>query len=394
MSQIVTPTRCVEREVLDRYAQGAQRAEQALCCPIDGYDPKYLKILPQEIIEKDYGCGDPSRYVSEGDAVLDLGSGAGKICYILAQKVGSRGRVVGLDFNDAMLRLARKYQDDMAQKLGYRNVEFHKAKIQDLALDLDRVQQRLRDEPITSIEDLGHFEAVCDQLRRDDPLIGDQTMDAVVSNCVLNLVQPRDKVQLFAEMYRVLKDGGRAVISDIVCDEDPTQAIMSDPKLWSGCISGAFREDRFLEMFQEAGFYGVEVLAYGHEPWRVIDGVEFRAVTVRAFKGKGGPCLEGHHAVIYKGPWKQVHDDDRHVFHRGQRMAVCEKTYRLMTDPSGPYAAQMVAVDPRQPVLSDEMKPFTCQGAAIRHPQETKGDGYHTTEFSDEPSCGDGGACC
>src|SRR3989338_1686546 len=88
----------IERVVRERYAKGAQVREEALCCPTN-YDPKYLKAIPEEILEKDYGCGDPSRYLREGDTVLDLGSGAGKICYIASEIVGSKGKVIGEDFN-------------------------------------------------------------------------------------------------------------------------------------------------------------------------------------------------------------------------------------------------------------------------------------------------------
>ncbi|MBT8122678.1 MAG: methyltransferase domain-containing protein, partial [Gammaproteobacteria bacterium] len=96
----------IESAVLDRYTAGAQAREDSLCCPVD-YDNNLLAILPQEIIDRDYGCGDPSRYVQEGDIVLDLGSGGGKICYMAAQLVGPRGRVIGIDMNDEMLALAR-----------------------------------------------------------------------------------------------------------------------------------------------------------------------------------------------------------------------------------------------------------------------------------------------
>ena len=98
----------IEQAVRERYARGAKAKEEALCCPTS-YDPKYLKVIPKEILEKDYGCGDPSRYLKEGDVVLDLGSGVGKICYIASQVVGHKGRVIGVDFNPAMLSLARKH---------------------------------------------------------------------------------------------------------------------------------------------------------------------------------------------------------------------------------------------------------------------------------------------
>jgi len=275
----------IESVVLDRYQAGAETIQPSLCCPTS-YEGQYLEILPEEIIAKDYGCGDPSRYVQPGDTVLDLGSGAGKVCYIASQKVGANGRVIGVDFNDVMLNLARKYQPEIAAKIGYDNVSFIKAKIQDLALDLDRVQAQLAANPIADLKGLTAYEAECDRLRRESPMIGDETIDLVVSNCVLNLVKPEDKRQLFAELFRVLKSGGRAVISDIVSDQDPTPAILNDPELWSGCISGAFREDEFLQMFETAGFHGVEILSRQAEPWQVIDGIEFRSLTVRAYKGK------------------------------------------------------------------------------------------------------------
>lgn len=179
---------------------------------------------------------------------------------------------------------------------------------------MDKVQTWLNQNPIADIDGITAYEAECDRLRREEPAISDNTIDLVVSNCVLNLVKPQDKRQLFNELFRVLKRGGRVVISDIVCDEDPTPTILNDPELWSGCISGAFREDEFLQMFEAAGFYGIEILSRQADPWQVIDGIEFRSLTVRAYKGKQGECLERNQAVVYKGPWKQVVDDDGHLY--------------------------------------------------------------------------------
>ena len=220
----------VEDAVLKRYQAGRKQVQPALCCPTE-YDPALLKLIPAEILEKDYGCGDPSEYVGVGEHVLDLGSGGGKICYILAQKVGRTGSVIGVDFNDTMLSLARKYQREMAQKLGYANVKFVKGKIQDLGLDLELAEEWLNDNPIESLDELAAFESHCHKLRKQQPLVADESIDVIVSNCVLNLVRPEEKAKLFAEMFRVLKRGGRAVISDIVCDEDPTPAIMNEPEL-------------------------------------------------------------------------------------------------------------------------------------------------------------------
>lgn len=384
----------VERSVIGRYARAAQTVEPSLCCPDRNYDATLLEKLPREIIEKDYGCGDPSPHVRPGETVLDLGSGSGKICYILSQKVGPQGRVIGVDMNDAMLRLARKHQEEVARQVGHDNVRFIKARIQDMALDLDQVNEWLGAHPIAGVEGLAAFEVECDRLRHESQAVASESVDLVVSNCVLNLVRPADKVRLFAEIHRVLKRGGRAVISDIVCDEDPTPAIVNDPELWSGCIAGAFREDRFLEHFEDAGFYGVEIVARQQEPWQTIDGIEFRSLTIRAFKGKDGPCLERNQAVIYKGPWKSVRDDDGHTLHRGKRMAVCDKTFQIFTVPQSPYAGDVVAVPPSVAVHVDEAKPFDCKGSAIRDPRQTKGSEYRETRLGSDSACCEGKGSC
>ncbi|BAU10403.1 putative methyltransferase [Leptolyngbya sp. NIES-3755] len=384
----------IEQAVRERYEAGAQQPQASLCCPTDGYDSRYLEILPQEIIEKDYGCGDPTRYVNLGETVVDLGSGAGKNCYILAQKVGAAGKIIGVDMNDEMLGLSRKYLLPMSEKLGYQNVEFVKGKIQDLALNIDLVQQWLEQHPIHSVEQIAAFETECDRLRQSQPLIASDSVDVVISNCVLNLVRPQDKNQLFQEIFRVLKRGGRAVISDIVCDEPPTEKILNDSELWSGCIAGAFLEDEFLEMFEQAGFYGVEILARQSEPWQVIDGVEFRSLTVRAFKGKQGECWERNQAVIYRGPWKAVQDDDGHTLYRGERMAVCDKTFQIYTNSNGAYHSDIISVSPRVEIPLEEAKPFRCVSDQIRDPQVTKGMDYRETIEQSSSDCCSPQSCC
>ncbi len=371
----------VETSVRSRYSKGAQAREAALCCPVD-YDDRYLKIIPQEVLDRDYGCGDPSRYVREGDTVLDLGSGGGKICFIAAQVVGAKGCVIGVDMNDEMLELARSTEPEIAERLGYANTSFHRGRIQDLALDLDRVEKWLTTHPVQNARDLSEYEDYAERLRRESPMIPDNSVDIIVSNCVLNLVREADKPQLIHEIFRVLKPGGRIAISDIVCDENPPQELKDDPELWSGCISGAFHELEILEELETAGFYGIAIDKWDSEPWQTVQGIEFRSVTITACKGVAAPCLEANQSVIYKGPWKQVEDDDGHILCRGERVAVCDKTFEIFN--SEPYSDQLIGIEPRTPIAKEERTAFDCSRTAPRSPRETKGTDYQTTtEASD-----------
>jgi arsenite methyltransferase len=375
-----------ERAVRARYAAAAQVREAALCCPVD-YDARLLEPIPQEVIERDYGCGDPSRHVRPGDVVLDLGSGGGKICFIASQVAGPEGRVIGVDVNPEMLALARGAAPQVAQRIGYANVDFRRARIQDLALDLDALDGWLRAHPVRSSDDVARLEAEQRRLRREAPLVPDASVDLVVSNCVLNLVREEDKRALVAEIFRVLRVGGRIALSDIVSDEPVPPHLADDPELWSGCISGAFQELGLLRALEDAGFHGLALADWKAEPFAVVEGIEFRSVTVTARKGKQGPCWEANQAVLYAGPWRRVEDDDGHVLERGVRTAVCEKTYRLLT--AEPYAGQTIAVPPRTPVAEEERKGFDCSRTAPRDPRETKGRAYAETRGP----CADSGCC-
>ena len=277
----------IEQAVRERYATGARQEEAALCCPVD-YDRRFLALIPEEILARDYGCGDPSQHLRPGETVLDLGSGAGKICYIAAQVVGAEGRVIGVDMTPEMLALAEKYRHSIGEQLGYHNVEFHRGRIQDLRTDLDATDAYLRRHPVASLEDFQTFEAAMDEQRAQRPLIADGCVDIVVSNCVLNLVQDADKRQLFGEIFRVLRQDGRTVISDIVADEPVPAHMKADPELWSGCVSGAMQEKAFIAAFEEAGFSGVAVLGRDEQPWQTVEGIAFRSMTVVAHKGEPG----------------------------------------------------------------------------------------------------------
>ena len=378
------PSLDVERAVTNRYAEGAKARESALCCPVS-YDPKLLEAIPREVIERDYGCGDPSRYVREGETVLDLGSGTGKICFIASQVVGRNGRVIGVDMTDEMLEVARRNAPVVAERIGYGNVEFRRGRIQDLRTDPERLDALLEEHPVRSADELHGLQQELERLREREPLVASESVDVVVSNCVLNLVPSTEKPTLFREIHRVLRRHGRAVISDIVSDEPVPEGMQQDAELWSGCISGALTESAFLRSFEDAGFYGIRVLERESEPWQTVEGIEFRSVVVEAFKGKEGPRLERRQAVVYRGPFREVVDDDGHRLRRGERSAVCAKTFEIFSRP--PYAEHFDCVEPLDAVPAGEAELFDCSRNTLRHPRETKGADYGATLEADDDCC-------
>ena len=353
----LTTDAAVEQSVVDRYGAGAQAVEAALCCPVD-YDPRLLTVIPQEVLDRDYGCGDPSTHLLEGETVLDLGSGGGKICFIASQVVGATGRVIGIDMTDEMLDLARGAAPQVAAAVGYDNVEFRKGKIQDMRLDVAASEAWLEANPVTDFAGITSYDAFVQQQKLQVPLVADDSVDAVVSNCVLNLVAHEQKPALFGEIFRVLRRGGRAVISDIVSDVEVPDHLRADADLWSGCISGAYEQEAFLRAFEEAGFYGVTLDKRDSAPWQVVEGIEFRSVTVVAYKGKQGPCMDHSQAVVLRGPFKAVLDDDDHVYERGVATAVCAKTFDILA--KAPYAGAFELLSPAEPVDPETAPVFAC----------------------------------
>ncbi len=318
-----------QTNVLERYSEGAKERQESLCCPVN-YDRNLLKLLPQEIIDKDYGCGDPSSYVAEGDTVLDLGSGGGKICYMAAQLVGEKGLVIGVDMNDDMLDLANRYRPEMAEKLGSDRVKFHKGYIQDLALDLLKVEQYLQENPVKDGRGLADLEAFKSQQKRENPLVKDESIDLVISNCVLNLVDHNLKPQLIQEIFRVLKPGGRIAISDIISDQIVPAHLHQDTELWSGCISGAFEEKEFIDAFVAAGFVGVGYDKWESTPWQVVEGIVFRSATITATKPSNN-CSKKLKELIFVGPYQAVIDEEGNEYWRGERTEVDAQKFDQLT---------------------------------------------------------------
>ena len=313
-----------------------------MCCPVS-YDGKYLELLPQEILDRDYGCGDPSQFVNEGETVLDLGSGGGKICYIASQIVGPEGAVIGVDMTPDMLDLARGHQQQMADKIGWNNTQFFRGQIENLKLDLDKLDGWLASNTVSDIDSMQTMQAEATRLENEETMIADNSVDVVVSNCVLNLVAPSLKHQLFDEIFRVLKPGGRAVISDIVSSARVPEEMQKDSELWSGCISGAFEEADFIQAFVDAGFVGVTSVVRQKEAWQIVEEIEFRSLTVIAYRPLSAPCCAAGGDVMYNGPFEEVSDESGMVFIRGERVAV--DAGQLATFNKEPYSKMFTCFD-------------------------------------------------
>ena len=308
-----THSACVlSEEVLDRsrltvrefYGEAAERPQAELCCPVQP-DPADLEHIPKEVVERFYGCGSPVTAASlvAGESMVDLGSGAGIDCFIAAKRVGSQGRVYGIDMTDQMLAVARECQPQVATALGYDAVEFRKGYLEEIP-------------------------------------VADGTADVVTSNCVINL--SADKPRVFREIWRVLKDYGRLVVADIVSDQEVPPKMRADGQLWGECISGALTEEAFLAGLEKAGFYGVTVLKKTF--WREVEGSKFYSVTVRGYKfEKTAECAFVGQYAVYLGPQKAVVDEEGHLFPRGEAVEVCTDTAAKLRH--APYTGSFSIVD-------------------------------------------------
>lgn len=287
------------RLVREFYGHAADEPQQELCCPIQ-YDAAEIDFIPREVLDRFYGCGSPVLLAAprEGQSVVDLGSGGGIDCFIAAKKVGPTGRVVGVDMTDQMLGVAERNKKAVSRNLGYDVVEFKKGFLESVPLE-------------------------------------DASVDIVTSNCVINLSP--DKRRVFAEIWRILKDHGKAVLSDIVSTRPVPPRIRVNPKLWGECLAGALTEDEFLSHLERAGLYGLEVIRRTF--WKEVEGYAFYSVTVRGFKfEKTAGCTYIGQQAIYRGPWAAVVDDEGHLFPRNVSVEICTDTAAKLSAP--PYLGQ------------------------------------------------------
>ena len=276
------------------------------CCPTEAM-PQYLRPLVmdihEEIRDRFYGCGSPIPGALNGCTVLDLGCGTGRDAYLLSRLVGEQGRVIGIDMTAEQLALARKHQAWHVERYGFAksNVEFHEGFIEDLAA-------------------LG---------------IADNSVDIVVSNCVLNLSP--EKARVFKEIFRVLKPGGELYFSDVFADRRIPIALRNDPVLLGECLSGAMYIEDFRRTLADIGCKDARIMSSNLltvedvELNAKIGMVGFTSKTVRAFKiDLEDKCEDFGQVAYYRGGINECPVffdlDDHHRFEINKPMLVCGNT--------------------------------------------------------------------
>lgn len=322
--------------VLKGYSQRLAReeawlgAEAAEVCRMDPFDPELLARVPEPVVARDFGCGNPSKYAREGEVVLDLGCGGGKACYILAQIVGAQGRVIGIDMNRDMLALAQAHVAVFADRVGYSNLRFCLAQAEDLATDINLVDRLVASRSLRSAEDLFSLQTEIRRLADTEPLIADNSVDLVVSNCVLNLVATDRKSRAIQEIWRVLRPGGRIALSDNVADCRIGNDAREDEELWAACYAGAYQEQDFLQALEDVGFVGLRIEQRLKLPENTLQDVKFHALTVTGYKPD--TAGEGHIVgqVYYPGPWREVVDDSGLRLRRGVPVSVTDEQMQVL----------------------------------------------------------------
>ncbi len=304
----------IHDQVSDYYGTTLKSSDDlrtSACCTDIEY-PRHIKdILSQlhdETMIKYYGCGLTIPTHLKGLKVLDLGSGSGRDCFILSKLVGESGHVIGVDMTDAQLEVAKKHQDYHAKLFGFSNVEFLKG----------------------NIEELGKLG------------IPEQSLDLIVSNCVINLAT--DKRAVLQGAYDLLKEGGEIYFSDVYADRRVPQELVDDPILYGECLSGALYWNDFLNISKEVGF--LDPRAVSSNPIAVEDeelkekvgNINFYSVTYRLMKlpKLESDCEDYGQAVRYKGSIEHQKDafllDDHHLFETGKIEPVCGNTYMMLHD--------------------------------------------------------------
>ncbi|MEE9258802.1 MAG: methyltransferase domain-containing protein [Nitrospinaceae bacterium] len=300
-------------DVRDYYSKAAVATQESLCCPVN-YDPGDLSHIPSEVMEISYGCGSPVNRsnIAPGESMVDLGSGGGIDCFIAAKIVGQEGKVTGVDMTQKMLGTARKHAEQVSRNLGYNNIEFKHGFLESIPMD-------------------------------------DESTDVVTSNCVINLSTQKEEV--FREIHRVLKPGGRFVIADIISDQPVPQEMRNNRELWGECVSGALTLDEFINCSKQADFHGFTLKK--DYLWKVVEGIRFYSYILTAYKPVPAEksCCPGKIQAVYAGPLQAVTFQNIQ-FPMGVAVEVDEDLAKILD--SHPYREMFNIIDPDEKASDDD----------------------------------------
>jgi MoaA/NifB/PqqE/SkfB family radical SAM enzyme/SAM-dependent methyltransferase len=276
--------------VREFYGQAALTANEDIVNPLAPAQDD-ADFIPGKSRKHSYGCGSPvtDGDPGEGETLVDLGSGSGTECFMAAAAVGKSGRVYGIDMTDEMLRLAAESQVEVTARLGYRNVEFRKGFLEQIPLD-------------------------------------DGIADVVISNCVINLSP--DKRKTYQEIFRVLRPGGRLVVSDIVTDRAIPAEIRNNVRYRGECLGGAMQQEELVAMMEAAGFSAIRFIK--RFPYRQIGEMDFFSLTYEAIRPVS--AAEEEVDVIYRGPYGAVHTESGLLLVKGRRTSVPVREVALLDE--------------------------------------------------------------
>jgi MoaA/NifB/PqqE/SkfB family radical SAM enzyme/SAM-dependent methyltransferase len=314
-------------QVREFYGQAALAANNDIVNPLAPAQDQ-ADFIPEDSRKRSYGCGSPVTDATPqpGETLVDLGSGSGVECFMAAAAVGIQGKVFGIDMTDEMLHLASSSKQEVTARLGYDNVEFRKGFLEQIPLD-------------------------------------NQCADIVISNCVINLSP--DKRQTYREIFRVLKPGGKMVISDIITDTVIPPSIKNNVLYRGECLGGAMQQEELMAMLTAAGFVAIRLVK--RFPYRQVEGMDFFSLTYQAQRpeqeerqgtedvGRSStipgardtrPSLAVGHsyaipsardtrpslAVVYRGPYGAVFTESGILLVKGRRTEVPDADVTLLDD--------------------------------------------------------------
>ncbi len=313
----------------DFYNTAAQKSNTEIANPVC-YPEEVMDHVPENARIRSYGCGSPvlDAALNPGETLVDLGSGAGMECFIAARQLGRTGFVYGIDMSDPMIALAESHKTGVCKNLGYDNIRFLKGLLEKIPLPKG-------------------------------------SADVVISNCVINLSE--DKRRIFSEIFRILKPGGRIMISDVVCDSPVPPHIAGNDKLRGECLSGAMEQPYLISVLEAAGF--ADIRLEKRFLYREVEHHRFFSLTYSAAR----PTPGDRTTIVYPGPFAAVVTDDGRILHRGR---VCETgkitgnepiAPVILPDPDGNYtnpeSGNPCACAAPPPVLNEKrLKASTLKG--------------------------------